>query len=137
MTDNDHHKSLERLRELTPDLPLLASMSASLSEPIVKYDIPGGCALSTCLLAHSEVAVQDCFMPAGAKFPEHTHSVKEVIVVYEGELRVSFGDRETTMKRGDVVYFVPGQPHSAKAITDVRVVGLTVPAEEGYPHGSS
>ena len=137
MTDYDHHKPLERLRELTPELPLLASMSDNLAAPIVHYDIPGGCALSTCLLAHSEIAVQDCFMPTGSSFPEHTHSVKEVIVVYEGELRVSVGGRETTMRRGDVVYFIPGHPHTVEAITDVRVVGLTVPAEEGYPHGSS
>jgi anti-sigma factor ChrR (cupin superfamily) len=133
MTDYDHRESLARLRELTPELPTLASMSEDLLLPVVRYEIPGGIALSSCLLSLADVSVQDCRMPAGAAFPEHTHDVKEIIVVYEGEMKVRFGERETIAKRGDVVYFIPGVPHTAEAITDVRCVGITVPAEPGYP----
>jgi quercetin dioxygenase-like cupin family protein len=125
--------SLTRLRELTPCLPALGDMARDLYLPVVQYEIPGGVALSTCLLGLADIAVQDCRMPAGSRFPDHVHETKEIIVVYEGELRVTFGERETVLRRGDVVYFIPGQPHTAEAITDVRCVGITVPAEPGYP----
>lgn len=100
-------------------------------------ELPGGSDL------YPGFGVVRCFMPAGSEFPPHIQEYcTEWLIVGGGELDVTtFEDDGTTILRevrlcpGDGWRVPPGQPHQARAHTDVTVIGVTVPRDGGYPDG--
>jgi quercetin dioxygenase-like cupin family protein len=68
----------------------------------------------------------------GATLPEHSHPHEQVVNVIEGELEFTMGGEVKNMKPGGVAV-VPGNvPHSAKGITDCRVIDVFYPVREDY-----
>lgn len=58
-----------------------------------------------------------------------THGGQEFNLVLEGEIVITYDDKEHVLKPGDAVYFDPTHPHGQKAIGDVKARFLTVITE--------
>ena len=68
----------------------------------------------------------------GAELPEHAHPHEQVVNVIEGELEFVLGGEVRIMKPGEVAV-VPGDvSHSAKGMTDCRVIDVFSPVREDY-----
>ena len=128
------NKSLEKLRELTEQLPapLLSTMS-TLSSGYGEYEVDGTC-IGFTLHNQAEVAVQRSFICTGTFCPNHEHNSHEFLLVYQGRLVVHLHDTEYPIGVADCIHIEPNTPHSVMATDDSWLLGITVPAEEGYPH---
>ena len=83
---------------------------------------------------NKNIAVQKAFMCKGTILPKHFHEEKEIIVVFEGELIIIREDKEKNYKKGDIVYFLPHENHVVMAKENTWMIGITIPASEGYPN---
>ena len=78
-------------------------------------------------LTQSFVAAQ-----AGKSFPEHQHPHEQVVVVLEGELELVVDGEPHRLTPG-TVFAIPGDMlHSARAITNCRVLDVFCPARDDY-----
>ena len=66
---------------------------------------------------------------------EHHHHEEEVWIVVEGEVAVSIGGEERTLRAGEVAIIPPDTPHSARVITACRVVVADHPRRDDLPGG--
>ncbi len=131
--------SLERLEQLTECLepPLtIAALAKFPADGAVEYRIDGTC-IGFNLWNEPRISVQRAFLSAGAMFPEHVHEHSaEWLIIYAGEVRVRYGDEDVrTLGPGQCAQFAPGQLHTVEAIEDTWAIGVTVPADPGYPTG--
>ena len=85
------------------------------------------------LLNIAEIAIVKAYMPKGTKFELHTHISHEYVIVYKGRC-VSNTESETkNLIPGGFVHFKPGEKHTLEALEDSEMIGITIPAAEGYP----
>lgn len=69
---------------------------------------------------------------AGAEIPRHAHPHEQVVNVLEGRLELVVGDETHLLGPGEVVV-IPGEiPHSARGITECRVLDVFAPMREDY-----
>lgn len=119
-------QNLKRLKELvesvTPHGPYC-----------VEYKIDRGTCLGTGLLKKPDVSVQDAFMSKGSLFSIHQHESIEILTVYRGRLRVGTSDNDSFLSAGQTLSLPRGVLHEVEAIEDTWMIGITVPAEKGYP----
>jgi quercetin dioxygenase-like cupin family protein len=80
-------------------------------------------------------AVQVVSMEAGQAFDVHSHfSSVEILVVLSGIMEVAtFGADPLRVSPGEEKRLLPGEIHSARAVTGCVVIGITVPPDRGYP----
>lgn len=68
----------------------------------------------------------------GAKLHLHQHPHEQITHVIEGELEMTIGDETVVLTPGSV-YVIPGNtPHSAIALTEVKVIDFFAPARDDY-----
>jgi quercetin dioxygenase-like cupin family protein len=68
----------------------------------------------------------------GSVLARHSHMHEQITHILEGELLMQIGDQEYSLGPG-AVYVIPSQtPHSAKAITDCRVIDSFSPSRDDY-----
>jgi quercetin dioxygenase-like cupin family protein len=73
---------------------------------------------------------------AGAQaLHEHHHPQEEVWNVVDGEVVLSIGNEERTLRAGDVAIIPPDTPHAARALKTCRVVVVDHPRREELPGG--
>jgi quercetin dioxygenase-like cupin family protein len=76
-------------------------------------------------------------MAEGQAFPEHVQEFcTEILIVLKGLLEVTVREgQQATMILGPGMHVAlqPGVPHTAKALVDSVVIGVTVPRDGGYP----
>ncbi|RPD39517.1 cupin domain-containing protein [Chitinophaga barathri] len=66
-------------------------------------------------------------MKAGAEVPLHQHPQEAIDIVLEGMLQMTIGESTGILIRG-MTSFVPSNvPHTAKAITDCKVITILHP----------
>jgi quercetin dioxygenase-like cupin family protein len=68
----------------------------------------------------------------GSTLPEHHHVHEQVTNIVSGELEMTIGGETKVCKAGDVVVIPSGVPHSARALTDCRVIDVFQPARDDY-----
>ena len=68
-------------------------------------------------------------MPGEKEAPLVTHGGQEFNIVLEGEIVITYDDKEHELKAGDAVYFDPTHPHGQKAIGTEKARFLTVITE--------
>ena len=73
---------------------------------------------------------------AGAILPEHAHVHEQVAHVYEGALEVTVDGVTKVLRAGSVGVIPPNALHSAKALTDCRVMDAFYPLREDYMGGA-
>lgn len=67
---------------------------------------------------------------AGTALPEHKHHHEQVALVVEGELELTIDGNPRILKPGDGAVIPGNVPHSARAVTDCRVVDTFHPVRE-------
>ncbi|MEJ0010120.1 MAG: cupin domain-containing protein [Alphaproteobacteria bacterium] len=73
---------------------------------------------------------------AGAPVPEHHHPNEQVTHLIEGDFELTVGGVLHRMKPGDVVAIPSNVPHSARAISDCRLMDVFSPRREDYAQGN-
>ncbi len=67
--------------------------------------------------------------PPGTFFPEHSHDQDKIDAVLSGRFRMTMGDEEVILERGDNLEVPRGVMHSAEVIGDDPVVSLDATRE--------
>lgn len=106
----------------------------------VTYRAEHGSCIGIGLLKTPEVAVQHARMTRGAVLQLHGHDAcTEWLVVCSGIIEVELPDRRdgTVVRYGgtDAVRIYPGEQHRVTAIEEAGIIGVTIPADAGYPEG--
>lgn len=71
-------------------------------------------------------------MKAGAEVPAHTHVHETIDYIQEGALQMTIGEETFEMHAGAVARVPSNIPHSAKAVTDCKVINFFYPAREDF-----
>lgn len=72
---------------------------------------------------------------AGLTWPTHPHEGVEVVAFIKGEGIFTIDGEERVVGPLDVVVIPPGVPHPLRVTEDAEMVGITIPANGGYPGG--
>lgn len=137
-------KNLDRLREITPNLPRVPSLADIMTRGTglrhAFKTIAGGPILEQIVWSENDVAIGLDEAKAGTKVAEHEHANEvEVYVVVEGAVACHINrDGKTstqTATRGQIIVIPAGCPHICTAVEDLRMVVITVPAAEGMRQG--
>lgn len=130
---------LEELKDLTEKLPNLKELIKAEYPNKVVYRVNGiGECTGENIFNDGDVAIQKAHMQKGTTFPFHAHEREvEIIIVFIGEIQVMYANGFNTKVSPDsasnIVIFIPEVEHQITALTDAWMVGITVPAEKGYP----
>jgi len=126
--------SLSKLEALTKELTL-GRLSQKKGTAWVEYEVTDGYCLGIGLYHNAESAVQRSIMTAGTVFPRHWHlDATEILIITHGTLEIREDNKEPfTIGVGELHQFAKGIPHSVVALEDTRLLGITVPAGDGYP----
>jgi quercetin dioxygenase-like cupin family protein len=68
----------------------------------------------------------------GSVLPEHHHVHEQITCVTEGELEMVIGGEKYIFRAGDFHVIPSHVPHSARALTDVKVIDSFSPARDDY-----
>lgn len=124
--------NIRRLETLVNELPDLSEIVQSARGKRVEYGVEGEC-VGYGLLNEPEIAVQRAFLTKGTIFPPHAHDTKELLIVYIGRLNVMCDSKVVELSPGGHYYFPHNAVHSVEALEDTWVIGITIPADGGYP----
>ena len=121
--------------EIEAIIPKLSDLVNS-NSPDIKYDVGDGTAIGFNLYNNGEIAVQRTFLSKGTIFPEHIHSDSvEIIIIYKGKGRCNINGVSKEFGVGEYCFVDTGLPHSWEILEDTWLIGITIPATEGYPNG--
>jgi quercetin dioxygenase-like cupin family protein len=68
----------------------------------------------------------------GSALPEHHHVHEQVTYIVEGELEMTIGGEKYLLTPGMVHVITSETPHSARALTDCKVIDSFSPARDDY-----
>ena len=80
--------------------------------------------------AQSTVSFVD--IAKGAILPEHQHVHEQVTYLVEGQLDMTIGNEQFSLTPGMVHVIPSNTPHSAVAVTNVKVIDFFSPARDDY-----
>lgn len=84
-------------------------------------------------LVHTDqLTVAHLEVEAGSILPEHQHPHEQITNILTGEFEMTVGGVTQHCTAGSVVVIPGNTPHSARAITDCRLVDVFHPAREDY-----
>ena len=69
---------------------------------------------------------------AGASLPTHDHPHEQIMNLIEGEFIFTVDGVEHHLKAGDIFAIPSNAPHSAKAVTDCRIIDVFNPPREDW-----
>ena len=119
---------IPRLKDLT--------MRLSKAPGTIVFDCGTADGVSVGLKKNADVAIVDLTLPAGGIFPAHDHETMEILIVYVGEVILRTDRAEYDLGPGSSKRINKGVMHSVEAITDAKLIVITVPAAEGFPDAS-
>lgn len=123
---------IEALSEVAPSFFNLVS---TLDGTFVEYEVDGGFSVGNGLCHDGDCAIQKNFVTGGSIFPTHTHDEFEYIIILEGEGEVVIDDVRSSFQARDCIVIKPGQSHTWVYTKHTKMIGITIPASKGYPHG--
>lgn len=87
----------------------------------------------TAKLVHLEgLTILHVIIEKGAVLPEHHHPHEQITNIIKGELEMTVGGETKVCKPGDVIAIGSNVPHSARAITECKVIDAFQPVREDY-----
>ena len=126
---------LDKLEILTNNLPSLVKEE---SEGYVEYKVGKGTSLGFNLYNNGDIAIQRAFLTKGTTFPTHVHENEiEILIIYKGSGKLITIKEEKIFKSGETCRVEKGVPHSWEMLEDSWLIGITIPAGEGYPDGKT
>jgi len=84
------------------------------------------------IVTADNVTVAHVSIVAGSVLPEHSHVHEQVVNVIEGELKLTVKGQIHSLVPGTAMVLPPNVPHSAIAITEVKVVDVFHPVREDF-----
>jgi quercetin dioxygenase-like cupin family protein len=81
------------------------------------------------------ITLAQFFFAEGGTVPRHQHENEQLMYVVEGALRVTVGDEEVILHRGEVLQIPPDVPHSAVALEDTTDLEVFSPARADWLAG--
>ena len=122
---------MERLRALTETLVDMKGLVIPISAGMQEYKVLQGYAMSLTIKHNEEIAVSQSFLSAGTLFPYHCHEFsEEILIVYKGEVTIVTEEFKKRLKAGDSIHICKGCGHLLRAITDVKIIAITIPPDE-------
>jgi quercetin dioxygenase-like cupin family protein len=76
--------------------------------------------------------VVQAYLKRGAHVPIHAHDSEQMIYVLQGALRCLVGERNLTVREGEVLYVPSGVRHQAEAIEDTFQLAMFAPARSDW-----
>ncbi len=84
-------------------------------------------------LVHTEgMTILHAYIEKDAVLPEHHHPHEQITNIISGELEMTIGGETKICKPGDVITIASNVPHSARALTAVKVIDAFQPVREDY-----
>ena len=84
-------------------------------------------------LIHSKnMTIANFRIIAGSEVPEHSHPHEQVCRVIEGDFELTVNGKKYKMNENTIVIIPSNAIHSAKAITDCKVIDTFFPVREDY-----
>jgi unsaturated pyranuronate lyase len=82
---------------------------------------------------HSDkVTLARIVLKKGCIVPEHHHVSEQFSHILEGELKFYFGDKEVTVRAGDVLTIPSNEPHKAIAVVDTVAIDVFSPPRQDW-----
>jgi quercetin dioxygenase-like cupin family protein len=82
---------------------------------------------------HTEnVTLARIVLKKGCIVPEHHHVSEQFSHILEGELKFYFGDKEFTLRPGDVLTIPSNVPHKAVAVVDTVAIDAFSPPRQDW-----
>lgn len=127
---------LRRLKALSETLTMIPLVSISKFDGAkVSYECFKGTCEGIGLWHDGAVAVQYAEMSAGAELRPHTHiGNREYLIVVSGHLRSECAGVVSEAREGECIVVKEGSTHVVSSPVATKLVGITVPASEGYPN---
>jgi quercetin dioxygenase-like cupin family protein len=116
-------------------IPHLEELIREVADSQVSYRMEDGSCLGY-KLWHEEGelgAGQRAWLQAGAIFPEHAHSQKEMLIGLTGAFEAVTPNETKILCQFDTIIFEPNIPHHVHGIADAWMVGIIIPASKAYP----
>jgi quercetin dioxygenase-like cupin family protein len=76
--------------------------------------------------------VSRLLLSKGAVVPRHSHVSEQYSLIFSGNLKFIFDDREVEVKTGEVLYIPSNLPHSAVALEDTVDLDFFAPRREDW-----
>ena len=127
---------IERLEELTQDIPALEDLVLAAEGAVVMYDTVTGKSMGYGIINTGAYSIQKVVHSAGTLFPLHVQDEHEYIIVVDGEAQLTKNDQIQTLKKNDCVVIQPGERHAWLFEANTTIIAITVPASKGYPDGA-
>jgi quercetin dioxygenase-like cupin family protein len=83
-------------------------------------------------ISTENITVAFNILKAGAEVPLHEHLHETIDHIQEGVLEMRVGNETVFLKAGMVAKVPSHVPHSARAITDCRVINIFYPVREDF-----
>ena len=110
------------------------------SSYITELVVEGGVGFAKGFKKTDAIAVADITVSNGSRFKPHYHEQREVIIVYEGALKVwkgmedKFDESDYVLVESQKVFICePNVPHQVEAVGDTRAIAITMPANKHFP----
>lgn len=126
---------IEKLEALQETMPSFEELVMSMHGTFVQYEMEQGFAVGHGLLHEADCAVQKYFATGDSVFPEHKHKEFEYFIVIEGKGVVTIEGEKQPFAPRDFIVIRPGQTHTWYYETPCKMIAITVPASQGFPHG--
>ena len=82
------------------------------------------------------ITMAQFFFAEGGTVPRHHHESEQLMYVVEGTLRVTVGDEEVIVRRGEVLHIPSDVPHSAVALENTVDLEIFSPVRADWLTGS-
>jgi mannose-6-phosphate isomerase-like protein (cupin superfamily) len=132
----DSHENMRVIRVLSekPDVIPLKNIAAFVGAEVT-YECKRGTCVGIALMKNDRVGVQYAELSADTEMEAHTHiENEEHLIAVTGELFSKIGEEVKSAKAGEVMTIHSGQTHIPYCVVPTTVIGITVPASEGYPN---
>lgn len=84
------------------------------------------------LVHGQQLSVAYVDIAAGSQLPEHHHVHEQITNILEGQLEMTIGTETRMCTPGTVVIIPSNVPHTARALTDCKVIDVFSPVREDY-----
>ena len=129
-------KKLEELVEMTEQLPPFALViEKTVIGEIQTFKMEKGTGIQIGMFNIKNIAIARDFFSKGSLCPVHSHTEKEMIIVYEGSLEARYIDGTTVvLNKYDHVVIPPHVGHCGFALEDTWFLAITLPSSEDWPN---
>jgi quercetin dioxygenase-like cupin family protein len=91
------------------------------------------------MITGERMMIAQIFLKKGTVVPRHFHHNEQITYILEGALRFRLGadgEREVTVRAGEVLTIPPNLPHSAEALEDTLDVDIFDPPRQDWLDGT-